>query len=230
MSIERDILKLDVSGASDLKTLEDGIKRAQRVVDAGRLVIALAIYRIESERLYLQAGFTNSAQYFRSAQSRLELSQPSVSQYRTIGYVYTKYREQLEKAGYDPAAESVKKLVFVPRALQHHPSDRVFKNLVKMSHDQFAGFASGITESDIDTTAEGNPVQVTRSGLELGDLRVFSFEPDAPVSIKCEVSAVFRDWYAIKNRGDIPLLVDVKDNGERLAVRRFIRKYREGTD
>lgn len=226
MSVEQDILKLDVSGSDNLETVEEGIRRAQGVVDVGRLVIALAIYRIESDSLFIQAGFSNSMQYFRSASVRLGLSQPSIPQYRTIGYVYTKYRDQLEKEGLD-SKDGILKLVFVPRALQIHKAPAVFQALARMSYRDFGEFASGISDADIQAPpVDGFSMSVTRFCFELGDSRVFSFDPEAPMEVKREVSSVLRDYYRIKSRGNVPLLVDIRDKGEQLAVRRFIRECR----
>ena len=118
-------------------------------VDNSIIRISLNLVKIKSEKLYFGLGFDKMSQYLKNLIQATKKDRSSIYKWLQMGEVYVKYREKLERAGFN-TMDSMTKLPFLERALKNNPQKEVYDNIVKMSQREFANYARSIVEINVD--------------------------------------------------------------------------------
>jgi len=203
-------IQVDFVFSEKLEDIEQGIIRTGRGVDTANLAIAVAIDRIERERLYLQGGFSSASEYFSQSLGKLNLPKQTLSSYRKIGRVYFQYRSQLQKINFNPSG-NLNKLRFMEEALKLHSLDEVLEQIQKMTLRQFIEWSKGTLTSQPSSA----PFKVTKGGIQ-----------DSSGSPLID----FTELTDILNQGNRPKIIGVRDEKEEEVIQEALRVYRENKE
>ncbi len=214
--------------SDDLEVVENGIKDTVNAVDRAILAICLAVYKIQDEGLYKQAGFEFYLDYFENAEGRLNLPAATVSNYRHIGEVYTKHRHQLRAAGFNEQG-SAHKLRYLDEALKNHPEDEVWNHVVSDSLRTFRVWAEN-ESSIVNGGQESNPVkvEVTGTGILVNGVNVLNVPKELPAEERDKLKKRLKEVYRIEAAGNLPYIVETQSPGEQRAIDNFLKKFRAG--
>lgn len=221
--------KFDFLGSDNLEVVENGIKETAAGVDKAILALCLAVFKIEDEGLYKQAGFDFYLEYFTAAEDRLNVPASTISNYRKIGETYTKYRHQLRASGFNENG-SAHKLRYLDEALKKHPEEEVWERIVNDSLRSFQAWA----ENDSDVIDEKSRESENHVTIEVSDDRILLngqnilvLPKDLPAKEKTKIQKRLREVYRIEAAGNLPYIVETQSTGEQRAIDNFLKKFRE---
>ncbi|WP_028973604.1 hypothetical protein [Spirochaeta cellobiosiphila] len=198
-------LNVDFVFSPSLENIENGINTSVRGIDTVNLAIAVALDRIEREKLYEQKGYKSSSEYFNKS-NNLNLPKQTLSSYRKIGRAYFQYRKELQSINFNPVG-NFNKLRFLDEALQRFSVEEVLENIQIMSLRKFMDWV----KKPIESSHNDQSFIITNSGL---------------INSKDETILNFKDIENILNIGEIPLLLGVKNETEKLIIQEALTSYR----
>ena len=118
----------------------NAILNSIKAVDDSILSIGLALVRIKTEKLHRDLGYRFMSAYIQHLIDQSGKDRSSIYKWLQIGEVYLKYKNELEKAGFN-GNDSPTKLPYLERALAKNPKDEVFDNIKVMTQREFSAFA-----------------------------------------------------------------------------------------
>jgi hypothetical protein len=217
--IEADV-EVSFLDSDDLETIENGVRQAEVASELLAIIQGVGIVKIESERLYVQAGF-DTLQAYRIAQNqRIKMPPSTVTNRRRIGEGWLKYRKALGR--FDMAGH-VQKLVLLDEAVEKHGRTEALRAFKSMSFREFKDWVRPLLEApdlpEVDVRVQGDSIFL--DGEEL--VAVSSDLPDEERSFLVKtLAAVYR-----ARRGNLlPHIVPVYDEGEARAVDRALKQIR----
>ncbi len=223
---DRPKMELDYLHSDDLSTIEQGIRSTVREADFANLVVAIAFAKIDREALYIQAGCKSYLEYLDKAEERLNMSRQTMSDYKRIGEIYIEYKSQLQQVGFREEG-NLHKLRFLPRALERHPEQEVFKRLVRDSLRKFAAYATPATPEASAPRRHVPRIEISPNKIVVDGKNILRFAPDLRPEIREELAGYLVKIYEVKASGNTPFILDVYDEQETRAVERFLRRRRE---
>ena len=138
-----DTIKRDLPLPKDPKVLNRNILDTIKTIEYSIIYIGLGLVKIKTEKLFKNLGYKNMSAYVRYLVEITGKDRSSVYKWLQIGEIYTKFMEELTKAGFN-SKDSSTKLPYLERALKINPEKEVYENIVKMSQREFSDYARGI--------------------------------------------------------------------------------------
>lgn len=219
-------IELDYLHSDNLSMIEQGIKETVKGVDFSNLVVALAFAKIDQQALYAQAGCKSYLEYLDKAEDRLNMSRQTMSDYKRIGEIYIEYKSQLQQVGYREEG-NLHKLRYLPRALERHPAQEVFRRLVRDSLRKFAAYASPEMEVAAAAGREHLPrIEITNRRISVDGKNILRFDPDLKPAVREELAGYLVKIYEVRATGNKPYILNVYDEQEARAVERFLSRRR----
>jgi hypothetical protein len=201
-------LDFDNFFSKDISQVEDAIKSASNLQSVTSMLIALSVYHIIENGLYLEKAKSMS-EYFANADGVLNMSRQLAYRYYNSAAAFKKHRARLVSHGFK-ATKDFSKLIFLEKAVEEHGLDAV-SNLPKMTYRDFSEYAQNRKLLDY-SAPEIQQVQldITEQGIMLGDKLVV------------DVTQVKK----IIAEGSEPFLIGVYSQGEKTILTRYLKEYR----
>ena len=222
-SIPDDIIEVDTDfiTSDDLVELEQGIKGIGRAADVLALAQGVAIVKIESEGLWLQAGFPNLRSYRIAQTERLDMPHGTITLRRRTAETWLKYRKQLSKVS---LTGKVSSLAHFEEGVGRHGFKETLEAFKKMNYREFQAWAAP-RELEDDSLV---PVEMSirKRDLVIDGMTIATFAEGIPEAEKEFLASFLRDGYTARKGNYLPHVVPVYDKGEARAVDTFLKKFR----
>ncbi len=220
----RDEISFNFLNSDTLHDIENGIRDTLAAINRANLGIALAFAKIDREALYVQAGCKSYLEYLETAEEELNMSRQTMSDYKRIGEIYLTYKGQLQNAGFKEEGH-LHKLRFLPRALEHHPAEDVFKRVVHDSLRRFIDYAKSEDNSEQKREPE-QEVEIPVKEIIVDGHGILQIGAEPVGYSRDEIVSYLQKIYEIKSKGNHPYVVDLYDESESRAVDNYIKRLR----
>jgi len=207
-----------------LDEIENGIKETMAAINRANLGIALAFAKIDREALYVQAGCKSYLEYLETAEVKLNMSRQTISDYKRIGEIYLTYKGQLQNAGFKEEGH-LHKLRFLPRALESHPAEEVFKRIAHDSLRKFMNFAKSTDAFEQEQKNAQQPEFPVKEILIDGH-GILQIAAEPTGYSRDEIATFLKKIFEIKAKGNHPHLLDLYDEAESRAIDSYLKRLR----
>lgn len=221
--IQKSGIDITFLGSSNVEEIESGIKTLLDMSDMATLVRSIAIWRIESEDLYRQAGFKTLREYQREQSKRLSAPRSTIATWRVIGCAYVENAEWIESRKI-PLSRNISKLIHLQAAMNRHAPDDVERAFIEYSSREFSAWATGAAKPKIARTAYTDVRQAGNDVL-LDGKRLLTLAEDAGDDAR-QVLRLVADSYRVRASGLLPEIIGVENEREAQLVRRYLEHLR----
>ena len=128
------------------ESLNEGILGTINNSEHSILLLGLGLVKIKKDGLYKDLGFMKMSSYILYLVKTTKKDRSCIYNWLHIGEIYVKYREKLIGTGFT-SKDGPTKLTYLERALSKNPQKEVYRNLIGMTHRDFADYAKGIDRS-----------------------------------------------------------------------------------
>lgn len=133
---------LDFAYSEDPAEVDAGIKEAIKGVKLSIMAMGIALYRVDVAGYFIDLGFKKFGEYIDHLTEETGMARSSLYNWEYIGEAYITYRSELDKIGFSDD-DGPTKLPFLPRALENHTKQAVFRNIKDMSKREFEEWSRG---------------------------------------------------------------------------------------
>jgi len=134
------IIFLDYLNSDNPAVIDQGIRDTIKGVHQSILTMSIALARVKQERIFRKLNYKNMNAYILQLCHEYHLVKSSMYKRLKIGEAFLKYRDDLEKIGFNDA-DSPTKLSHLEKALTVKEKDEVYTKLKEMNSIQFADYA-----------------------------------------------------------------------------------------
>ena len=140
-------VSLEYVSSDDPVELDEGIRNSIRGVGLSILSSGLGLAKVKAGKHFLRLGWKNLTAYVENIARESKYDRGTIFSWLKVGETWIKYREDLEKIGFDVAMGS-SKLAYLDKALAKRPKNEVFDNLLIMSYRDFRDYAGQTPKKD----------------------------------------------------------------------------------
>jgi hypothetical protein len=226
LKLDKPDYSLDFIHEDKLEVLEDGVRRAEKVVSVCWYIQAVAVFRIFNDLLFQQSGLTKK-KYMTQSGKRLHMDRRRMSEAYQAGGFLLKNQAKLVEAGWRPEGQQ-RKVAYADRALRRHKdADKVIQHLIKDSKDQFEVFALGPRRDDDGDMTARKGVELRRNSLYIDDKEAIGVNPDLPEKDKNLLWGLVKEIGRALQVGYLPEVLLCYDVEEARHMQNLLRKERQ---
>ena len=216
----------DINSAMDL---DQKIRNALSQKSDSNLPICLFFGEVSRDKLFLKLGFKSMRQYKIKLANEIGIKPGRLAGWTTIGTIYLKYKNDLEKAGFTESHE-LSKLRYLSKALKLHDKKDVYEKIITLSHKEFIDYASG--NEKITLVSEKNPTQSNTGIFRLKGKTALTINPKIDPEIFSYLVRVNTLVFTAFRKKEKVYFMRVKDRAEferfAKAFNRLIKRLRKG--
>jgi len=166
-------IQLDYAYSNVATEIDLGIRETIKGIRLSILAMGIGLANIKEKGLYIDLNFRTMTKYVEQLCIETKMDRSSVFNWVKIGEAYLKYRNDLEKIGFNDN-DGPTKLPYIERALISYRKNDVFKNIKDMSVREFKTFSKGEPEGEDDKskkiTVRDNEVYIGRTlAIQISD-------------------------------------------------------------
>ena len=159
-------IQLDYAYSNVAVEIDHGIRETIKGIRVSILAMGLCLAKIKTKGLYIDLDCGSMNQYVEKLCNETKMDRSSIFNWLSIGEAYIKYKNDLEKIGFNDN-DGPTKLPYIERALESNRKQEVFKNIKEMSVREFKSFSRGEDDEEKDTskkiTVRGNEVYIGKT-------------------------------------------------------------------
>ena len=167
-------------------------------------------------------------QYKIKLSNELGIKAGRLTGWTTTGTIYLKYRNDLEKSGFNESHE-LSKLRLLSKALELYDKNDVYKKIITLSYKEFSIYASGNKNNSL--VAEENPAQSNTGIFSLKGKAALTINPKIDPEIFSYLVRVNTLAFTAIRKKEKVFFIRVKDREEfdrfERALNRLIRRLRK---
>lgn len=213
---------VDFLESRSLEDLEEGIRRLETVGDLMSLVQGVAIIKIESEGLWMEAGFPNLRAYRIEQSARLGIPASTISTRRRVAEAWLAWRKFLGRRDLSGHAS---KLRYLDAAMERHEDRRlVLDRFWKLSRHDFEAWAKG--PRLLDGGLPEVDARIQDGTLLLDGEPVLELDDGLDEEERSFIASTLQAAYRARAGNCLAHVVACYDPGEARAVDRFLKERR----
>ena len=166
-------IQLDYAYSNVAQEIDTGIRETIKGIRLSVLAMGIGLAKIKEKGLYVDLNFRSMNKYVEQLCIDTRMDRSSIFNWVKIGESYQKYRNDLEKIGFNDG-DGPTKLPYIDRALETKRKQEVFKNIKDMSVREFKTFSKSEAEEQTNKskriTVKDNEVYIGgRKAVTLSD-------------------------------------------------------------
>lgn len=214
----------DLFYSTNLKDIEEGIAKLNKVSEATWLLSAMLIYTLVFDKnLYQQSGKPWSI-YVSEARERIGLSQPEISAQMSAARFFIRHHAKLKRVKWKPTGSN-RKLARAEYAYEISGDlDATIKHLKKDTFEEFKEWYSSFNVQKalpLPTENIREDISVSRKGVQIDGKELFSVNKDIPEEEQNRFYEIAAKAYTLIKNGYKPLIIDVYDDKEAKSLVRM---------
>jgi hypothetical protein len=146
-------IPLDYAYSEVASDIDNGIRDTIKGIRVSILAMGMGLAKIKNKGLYIDLDCGSMNQYVEKLCDETKMDRSSIFNWLSIGEAYIKYRNDLERVGFNDN-DGPTKLPYIEKALETNRKNEVFKNIKDMSVREFKAFSRGEADEDGETNAK----------------------------------------------------------------------------
>ena len=163
-------IELDYAWSNVAGEIDQGIRETIKGIRLSVLAMGIGLAKIKDKGLYVDLNYRSMNQYVEKLCIDTKMDRSSIFNWVKIGEAYLKYRNDLEKIGFNDG-DGPTKLPYLERALEANRKIEVFKNIKNMSVREFKTFSKGESEAETDKSKK---ITVNNNEVFIGGKKAIS--------------------------------------------------------
>ena len=221
-----ELFSLDFIYENDLETLEEGVRRVEKVSSACWYLQAAAVFRIFNDLLFAQSGL-DKRRYVSQSEKRLGMDRRRVSDHYNAGSFLVKYQAKLAEVGWKPEGQQ-RKIAYAPRALRRHKDvDKVIKHLMHDSKEQFETFTLGPQTNTEDDVTPRDDIQIKNYSIYVGNIEAIAVNKNLDDEDRALFWSIVKQVAKALQEGYYPEILACYDSSEARIMQNALKRERQ---
>jgi len=210
-------ISLDYAYSNVADEIDTGIRETIKGVRVSILAMGLGLAKIKNKGLYIDLDCGSMNQYVQKLCDETKMDRSSLFNWMSIGEAYIKYKNDLEKIGFNDD-DGPTKLPYIERALESKRKNEVFKNIKDMSVREFKAFARGDNEEEEEDKSK--KITVKDNDIYIGKTIAVQISDKLDTKTRNYFRKLILTAFEAMQEGEIILPIKLYDHDE---LRRFER-------